>query len=442
MRIERLAEARSAHGAGRARRWRAAALALLLGAGLPRLRAQSADTPPPVPRELRAVWIATVGNIDWPSRPGLDAAAQQRELLTLLDRAVALHLNTVIFQVRPQADAVYASALEPWSPFLTGAMGRPPSPFYDPLAFLVREAHARGLAVHAWINPYRALHPASPGPPAATHVSRRAPALVRRYGRYLWMDPGDPAVREAVRRVVVDIVRRYDVDGIHIDDYFYPYPERDAAGRVIAFPDDSAWAAFRAGGGMLDRADWRRQNVDALVLELSDAVHRTKPFVLFGVSPFGIWRPGHPPGVTGFDAYEAIYANSRRWLRRGWVDYLAPQLYWPIEQPGQSYPALLAWWAAQNPARRHLWPGLNASLAARMPPGGARERGAAGPDRAHPRHGRRIGRDLLQHAHTDAGPRLARRAARARGVCGAGARPRLAVARRAEAAGARRARRA
>lgn len=308
-----------------------------------------------MPREFRAAWIATVGNLDWPSRPGLTTAEQQRELVAMLDRLVALRMNAAILQVRPAADALYQSALEPWSDVLTGRMGRAPEPFYDPLAFAIAEAHARGLELHAWINPYRAKHP-STTTPSPGHVSRAHPELVRRYGSFLWMDPGDPRVRAHTLRVVLDIVRRYDVDAIHMDDYFYPYPEV-VRGREIPFPDDVSYRRYRRQGGRLARGDWRRQNVDELVHALSDGIHHVKPWVRFGVSPFGIWRPGHPPPIRGLDQYAVLYADARTWWRAGWVDYLTPQLYWAIDRPAQSYPLLLAWWAEQNVHRRNLWPG-------------------------------------------------------------------------------------
>lgn len=320
--------------------------------------ATSPDTPPPVARELRAVWVATVGNIDWPSRPGLSTWAQQAELLAILDRAKALGLNAVVFQVRPAADALYASEYEPWSEYLSGQQGVAPEPFYDPLAFAVKEAHARGLELHAWINPYRARHPSSKSAIARTHVSETHAKLVKRYGTHLWMDPGEPAVRAYTKRVVLDLVRRYDLDGVHIDDYFYPYRERDSAGAEIPFPDSASYARYRARGGRLERDDWRRENVNQLVHELYVAVKAAKPWVKFGVSPFGMWRPGYPPQIKGFDAYQQIYADSRTWLRNGWVDYLSPQLYWPIDSDGQSFPVLLQWWTEQNVKHRHIWPGL------------------------------------------------------------------------------------
>ncbi|MAT68657.1 MAG: hypothetical protein CMJ58_03960 [Planctomycetaceae bacterium] len=308
-----------------------------------------------VPREFRAAWIATVANIDWPSKPGLPAEQQQAELLELLDQCAELHLNAVIFQVRPAADALYASQLEPWSQYLTGEMGQ--SPGYDPLAFAVAEAHARGLELHAWFNPYRVRHADSKVTPSPNHASQAMPELVRTYGRYQWFDPGEPAAVDHFLAVVADVVGRYDVDGVHIDDYFYPYPINDDAGEHVPFPDDDSYARAVAGGETLSRDDWRRQNVDRLIELMYSRVKELRPLVKVGISPFGIWRPQHPPGVTGFDQYASLYADARKWYHEGWVDYFTPQLYWPIDSP-QSYPKLLAWWADENTQRRHLWPGL------------------------------------------------------------------------------------
>jgi uncharacterized lipoprotein YddW (UPF0748 family) len=312
---------------------------------------------PPIAREFRGVWVASVDNIDWPSRPGLPPCDQQAELVALLDRAVALHLNAIILQVRPAADALYASKLEPWSEYLTGVQGKAPSPWYDPLAFAVKEAHARGLELHAWFNPYRARQAGAKSRPSPSHVSRTMPSYVKPYGKYLWMDPGEPAVRKRTLRVVLDVVRRYDIDGVHIDDYFYPYQEYDRRGRVIDFPDTRSWKRYRKNGGKLARDDWRRHNVDQLVQELYAGVHAVKPWVKFGISPFGIWRPGNPESIKGYDAYDRLYADSRKWLRNGWVDYWTPQLYWPIAQEPQSYTTLLGWWSEQNVKGRHMWPG-------------------------------------------------------------------------------------
>lgn len=314
--------------------------------------------PPPPAREFRAAWIATVGNSCWPSKSGLSTAQQKAELVAILDRAAALKLNCVIFQVRPACDALYQSSIEPWSEYLTGIQGRAPSPFYDPLAFAIAEAHRRGLELHAWFNPFRAHHAQAVSPIAPNHVSRTHPELVRGYGKYLWLDPGEPAVRAYALRVVMDVVKRYDVDGVHFDDYFYPYRETNAAGAKMDFPDGATWKRFGGASG-LSRDDWRRRNVDMFMNQVYQTIKAEKPWVKFGISPFGIWRPKNPPGITGFDAYAEIYADSLKWLREGWCDYLAPQLYWAIDPPAQSFPALLAWWIEQNVRHRHIWPGMD-----------------------------------------------------------------------------------
>jgi uncharacterized lipoprotein YddW (UPF0748 family) len=332
---------------------RLAVLALSLVAQL----ATAQEQPPPVSREFRAVWVATVANIDWPSKPGLNAWEQQGELIAILNKAVALHLNAVILQVRPATDALYSSKLEPWSEFLTSQMGRPPEPMYDPLAFAVDEAHKRGLELHAWFNPYRSHHPAGKSEISTNHLSVTRPQLVRSYGRYLWLDPGDSAVRGHSTRVFVDVVKRYDIDGIHIDDYFYPYKERDSAGTIIDFPDSVTWNRYAASGGTLSRDDWRRRNVDIFVRDVYKQVKATKPWVKFGISPFGMWRPGVPPQIKGFDAYSELYADSKKWLNEGWLDYFTPQLYWPIARQEASYPVLLSWWISENTKGRNIWPG-------------------------------------------------------------------------------------
>jgi uncharacterized lipoprotein YddW (UPF0748 family) len=335
----------------------AAAVTMSLTGAAPGWRADvRADDLPGPAREFRAAWIATVANIDWPSRPGLPADVQRAELASLLDQAAAIGLNAVVFQIRPCADAFYASPLEPWSEYLSGTMGRPPEPFYDPLEFAVAEAHARGLELHAWFNPYRVRQSGAKTPAAPTHASQALPAIVRRYGPYLWFDPGEPAAADRFLAVVTDVVRRYDVDGVHIDDYFYPYPIAED-GRDVPFPDAESHARAVAAGGAADRDAWRRDNVDRLVERLWREVKAIKPHVLVGISPFGIWRPGHPPGIEGFDQYAKLHADARKWLREGWLDYLAPQLYWRIDAPAQGYEKLLGWWADENVAGRGLWPG-------------------------------------------------------------------------------------
>jgi uncharacterized lipoprotein YddW (UPF0748 family) len=317
----------------------------------------SPTTAPPVDREMRAVWVASVSNIDWPSKPGLSTREQQDELIALLDRSAALRLNAVILQVRPGGDALYASPHEPWSEYLTGQMGKAPEPYYDPLEFAVNEAHRRGLELHAWFNPYRARHPSAKSTPTASHISRTHPSLVKTYGRHLWMDPGESAIREHSIRVVLDVVKRYDIDGVHIDDYFYPYKERDRRGNVIDFPDAPSWRRYVSSGGRLARDDWRRANVDSLVHQVYRAIKASKPWVKFGISPFGIWRPGYPPQITGLDSHAELYGDSRKWVNEGWGDYFTPQLYWPIDRENQSYPVLLEWWVEQNRKGRHMWPG-------------------------------------------------------------------------------------
>jgi uncharacterized lipoprotein YddW (UPF0748 family) len=319
----------------------------------------AAENPPPLKREFRGVWVATVANIDWPSKPGLPAEKQKEELIAILDKAVKLHLNAVVFQVRPMADALYESKLEPWSEFLTGTMGK--SPGYDPLAFAVQEAHARGLELHAWFNPYRARTPTAKSPAPDNHITKRRPDLAKSYGRHYWMNPTHPDVQDHSMAVILDVVQRYDVDGVHIDDYFYPYKEKDEAGKIIPFPDDDTWQTYQEAGGKLKRDDWRRDAVNKFIERMYKDVKHAKPWVKVGVSPFGIWRPGNPPGIAGFDPYGELYADAKLWFNEGWVDYYSPQLYWPIAQEKQSFPKLLEWWVSQNAKKRHLWPGLYTS---------------------------------------------------------------------------------
>jgi uncharacterized lipoprotein YddW (UPF0748 family) len=310
---------------------------------------------PEIRREFRGLWVATVRNIDWPSRPGLSAQEQQAELISILDRAAMARFNAIVLQVRPAADALYTSALEPWGIMLTGAQGE--SPGWDPLAYAVQEAHRRGLELHAWINPFRAGNTADSTVLAANHLFNARRDLVRVYGTQLWLDPGEPEAQEQTLRVVADIIARYDVDAIHLDDYFYPYPQSAPEGGTLPFPDSATFARY--GNGM-SLGDWRRSNVDRFIERLYADVHAARPWVKLGISPFGIWRPGNPPGVAGLDAYATIFADARKWLQNGWVDYFAPQLYWGISAPQQSFPALLDWWLAQNVRGRHVWPGLAA----------------------------------------------------------------------------------
>ena len=308
---------------------------------------------PPVQREMRGLWIATVANIDWPSRNNLSQSQQRAELVDIMNRAEAAGINTIVFHVRPAGDALYESSLEPWGIMLTGAQGT--SPGYDPLSFAIEEAHRRGMELHAWVNPFRAGNTSDTVKMVAPHLFKSRRDLIRIYGSNIWMDPGEPDVQDHSMRVIADIVKRYDIDGIHADDYFYPYQINDNAGNVVPFPDDATYSKYSGG---LPRNDWRRANIDRFVERMYREVHALKPTVKVGLSPFGIWRPGFPPGITGLDAYNTIYADSRKWLQQGWVDYLAPQLYWSIASSGQSYPLLLDWWVSQNAMNRHVWPGL------------------------------------------------------------------------------------
>ena len=301
--------------------------------------------------EFRGAWVATVFNLDWPSKPGLSAERQQAELRAILDRAKAIKLNAILLQIRPAGDALYASKIEPWSACLTGTQGEGPG--YDPLAFAIREAHARGLELHGWFNPFRAA--TNPGnATAASHVARTHPEWIRRHGSLLWIDPGEPAARDYVLGVILDVVRRYDLDGVHLDDYFYPYPAKG----VADFADESSWKKNGQSTG-LSRADWRRDNINRFVEKLYRQVKAEKPAIKVGLSPFGIWRPGVPATIEGqLDAYGQLYCDAKLWLERGWCDYLSPQLYWSIEPAKQSFPVLLDWWRAQSKSGRPIWPGL------------------------------------------------------------------------------------
>jgi uncharacterized lipoprotein YddW (UPF0748 family) len=336
-----------------------ACLAVGLISPMPAATYEASTIVPPQPkREFRGAWVASVSNINWPSQPGLSTAQQKAELIAILNRAVQLKLNAIILQVRPACDALYSSQLEPWSEYLTGTMGKSPSPYYDPLEFAVAEAHKRGLELHAWFNPFRARQSGAKSLVSQKHISRTNPQLVRQYGKLLWLDPGEREVRDHSLRVVMDVLRRYEIDAVHFDDYFYP--EHSSAGTDSDFPDDASWKRFGASG-KLSREDWRRENVNTFIQRVYQSIKATKPWVKFGVSPFGIWRPMNPPQIRGKDAYEELYADSRKWLANGWLDYFAPQLYWGVQPPEQSYPVLLKWWAEQNSQKRHLWPGMDAT---------------------------------------------------------------------------------
>lgn len=326
-----------------------------------RLAPELAAQAPPAPREFRAAWVATVANIDWPSRKGLPTDQQQAEMITILDQAVSLKLNALILQIRTSADALYPSALEPWSEYLSGTQGQAPVPYYDPLALWIEQAHARGLELHAWFNPFRARQSQATSPPAANHLSQTQPAWVKSNGDQLWIDPGESAAADHTLAVFLDVLRRYDLDGIHIDDYFYPYPITQAQEPKVEvdFPDQPAWQRYLDGGGTLARNDWRRSNVNALIERIYASIRSVKPWVRFGVSPFGLGRPElRPAGIQGFSQYHKLYADVERWLQHGWLDYLVPQLYWRIDQTAQAFVPLLDYWHGQNPQGRNIYAGL------------------------------------------------------------------------------------
>lgn len=291
--------------------------------------------------QLRGTWLATVANRDWPSRPGLPVERQQAELVAYLDRAVAMRLNAVIFQVRPTADALWPSPYEPWAQCLTGVQGKDPG--WNPLGFAVRQAHRRGLELHAWFNPYRVANHADPTRLVPTHPARLHPEWVVTYGGRLYYNPGLPEVRHFVQDAILDAVERYEVDAVHFDDYFYPYP---VAGQV--FDDDAAYE--RHGGAFPDRAAWRRANIDLLVRETAGRVRRARPRARFGISPFAVWRNGatDPRGSdtrAGVQTYDDLYADTRRWVREEWIDYIVPQVYWNIGFAAADYAKLVPWWS-------------------------------------------------------------------------------------------------
>ncbi|WP_435015360.1 glycoside hydrolase family 10 protein [Tundrisphaera sp. TA3] len=318
---------------------------------------------PPIPREFRAVWVATVENIDWPTKPGLPVATQKAEAIAILDSAARLNLNAVVLQVRTAADALYDSPIEPWSHYLTGKQGQAPEPYYDPLQFWIEEAHRRGLTLHAWLNPFRSKIAGARYEDAASHVDKARPDLAKAYGTMRWMDPGEPDAFDQTLRVVADLAKRYDLDGLHIDDYFYPYPIADPArpGQELPFPDDPSWKKAQEAGYKGERNDWRRGNINRLIRAMAEKIRAERPTALFGISPFGIPRPGQPEGVKGFDQYDKLYADAVLWLKEGWCDYIAPQLYWKVDSPGQPFRPLLNYWIEQNTHKRHVWPGLSSS---------------------------------------------------------------------------------
>jgi uncharacterized lipoprotein YddW (UPF0748 family) len=302
-------------------------------------------------REFRAAWIAHVSNIDWPSLKTLTADAQRLEFTNILDHHKASGMNAVVVQIRPSCDAAYPSDIEPWTEWMTGKQGQ--SPNYDPLAFMIAETHKRGMEFHAWFNPYRAVINANVSNVSASHVTNQHPEWIQAYNLLRMLDPGLPAVRQYVVGVIMDVVRRYDIDAVHFDDYFYPYPQTG-----FTFADDNTFAAN--GRGITNKNDWRRDNVNLLIKTVSDSVKSAKKHVKFGISPFGIWRnqssDATGSATGGLESYSDIYGDSRKWIREGWVDYLAPQLYWSIGLAVANYQLLTPWWAS-NASGRHIYIG-------------------------------------------------------------------------------------
>jgi uncharacterized lipoprotein YddW (UPF0748 family) len=303
--------------------------------------------------EFRGVWIATVDNIDWPPKGMVNVDSQKIEFIRQLDMHQRNGMNAMIVQVRPAADAFYPSPYEPWSQWLTGVQGLPPAPYYDPLKFMIEETHKRGMEFHAWCNPYRADFKIGSSSISKTHMTRIHPEWFLSYGDKKYFDPSNLEAQEFVVNVIRDIVQRYDVDAIHMDDYFYPYR---IAGKE--FPDE---AAYRRSGTTLSKDDWRRSNVDSIILHLNNAIKAEKPWVKFGISPFSVWRnkdkdPEGSDTKAGQTNYDDLYANIVLWLKNGWIDYVAPQLYLEIGHDKIAYETMLDWWSKHSYGR-HLYIG-------------------------------------------------------------------------------------
>ncbi len=304
-------------------------------------------------REFRGVWVATVENIDWPKTQKETSQQQQQELISILDAHYQAGINAIMFQVRPTADAFYAKSREPWSKYLNGTQGQAPNPFYDPLELAITESHKRGMELHAWVNPYRATKNLDTLTLSPTHITKAHRNWFFIYGGQLLFDPGLPEVREYIVQVVLDIVDNYDVDGIHMDDYFYPYR---VANQTL--PDAATFAKY--GAGFTDINDWRRDNVNKLVKMLNDSIHAHKPWVKFGLSPFSVWanKYQNPEGsdTRGGNTYYDQYADSKKWVQEGWVDYNNPQLYRPIGDALVAYNTMVDWWS-DHTYGRHLYIG-------------------------------------------------------------------------------------
>ncbi|MDR2804114.1 MAG: family 10 glycosylhydrolase [Dysgonamonadaceae bacterium] len=308
-------------------------------------------------REFRGAWIHVIHQRQYPA---MSVPEMKQYFIAMADSLQAYHINAMVFQVRPAADAFYSSNIEPWSRYLTGKQGQAPADAFDPMAFMIELAHDRGMEFHAWLNPYRVtstdtdvLHP--------SHIYHKYPERFLRYGKQIYFDPGIPENRAFICSVVTDIVNRYDVDAIHMDDYFYPYP---IAGE--AFPDDSSFRLYAGNFSPEQRGDWRRNNVNNLIRDIKQTLLQTKPWVRFGVSPFGIYRnrqntpDGSGSDTNGLQNYDDLYADVKTWVEKGWVDYNIPQLYWEIGHPRADYETLNRWWA-QNNYGNHLYIGQSVS---------------------------------------------------------------------------------
>ena len=313
------------------------AIPIAIGSILP--IASSAQTKP----EFRGVWVATVENIDWPSRGNYNSDSQKVEFIRLLDMHQRNGMNAMIVQIRPVTDAFYPSQYEPWSEYLTGKQGQPPMPYYDPLEFMITETHKRGMEFHAWMNPYRAVFNINRSSVAATHITKIHPEWFLNYGDKKYFDPGIKEAQQYVANVVQDVVSRYAVDAIHFDDYFYPYK---IAGKE--FPD---YGSYNKYGNGMSKDNWRRSNTDSIISMLSAVIKRENPKCQFGISPFGVWRNIDKDTVNGSRTngaqtnYDDLYADILLWLQKGWIDYVAPQLYWEFGHKVAPYEVLLDWWS-------------------------------------------------------------------------------------------------
>ncbi len=328
--------------------------------------------------EFRAAWIATVANIDWPTKTNLNTEQQKQEFIELLDLLQEAGLNAVIVQVRPAADAFYKSEYEPWSQWLNGKQAKAPDPYYDPLKFMIKEAHKRNMEFHAWFNPYRAVFKYETAQVDSNHITNTKPEWFFSYGPHKFFNPALPEVRSYVTKIIQDVVARYNIDAVHFDDYFYPYKRRDDTGKIIDFPDSADFITYNKKFPdslitvnvfdtdsnlitetipdttklFMNKGDWRRNNVDLIIKMLSDSIKHTKPYVKFGISPFGIWRnkKEDPRGseTNGYTNYDGLYADILKWQKNGWIDYVAPQLYWEIGKKVADYKILVDWWAKHS----------------------------------------------------------------------------------------------